>query len=469
MALRIYNTLSKKVEEFKTIKPREVKMYTCGPTVYNHAHIGNLRAYIVSDLLRRFLKYEGFKVTHVMNLTDVDDKTIKGAKNAEIPLREFTEQYAKLFFEDLQALNIELVEKYPRATDHVAEMAQIIDALSEKGFAYEGKDGSVYFAISKFKNYGQLAGLDKQSLQAGASGRVAKDEYGRENISDFALWKKWDEDDGEVFWETSSGKGRPGWHIECSAMSTKYLGASFDVHLGGVDLIFPHHTNEIAQSEAAFGKKFVNYWVHNEHLLVDGRKMSKSLGNFYTLRDLVAKDVDPIAFRYLMLASHYRKQTNFTWSAMHSAQNTVEKLRQFVEFLEGVKTKGKTNKDVARACADFLKAFEKALENDLDTSSALAALHELVHAVNKHADDLGESDARDVLTVLRRADSVLGVLSKREKKSSLSKSRIEELLAQREKLKMEKRFVEADAIRSELRAKGIVVEDTRSGPRWHVS
>ncbi|MEM7819165.1 MAG: cysteine--tRNA ligase, partial [Candidatus Aenigmatarchaeota archaeon] len=291
MVLKLFNTLTRKKEVFKPIKKNEVRMYTCGPTVYDFAHIGNFRTYVWQDILKRWLLFKGFKVKHVMNLTDIDDKTIKGAREQGISLREFTEKYIKAFFEDSKTLNLLPADVYPRATEHIREIVELIKILIEKGYAYKGEDGSIYYDISKFKDYGKLSKLKIKELKAGA--RVKSDSYTKEEAYDFALWKAWDPEDGEVFFETEIGKGRPGWHIECSAMSMKYLGETFDIHTGGVDLIFPHHENEIAQSEAATGKKFVNYWLHAEHLIVEGRKMSKSLGNFYTLRDLLAKGYDP--------------------------------------------------------------------------------------------------------------------------------------------------------------------------------
>ena len=288
----LFNTLTRRKEPFTPLEIGKVKMYTCGPTVYDYAHIGNFRAFLFEDLLKRWLLLQGFKVTHVMNLTDVDDKTIRGSQKQGLPLRQFTDFYIKAFFEDIKTLNILAADVYPRATDRIPEMVALIKTLMDKGYAYRGEDGSIYYCISKFPDYGKLSKLKTAELKAGA--RVSQDEYAKEEAQDFALWKAWTPEDGDVFWETELGKGRPGWHIECSAMSMKYLGETFDIHCGGVDNIFPHHENEIAQSEAASGKKFVNYWLHNEHLQVEGKKMSKSLGNYYTLRDLLAKQCDPV-------------------------------------------------------------------------------------------------------------------------------------------------------------------------------
>ncbi|RMF88331.1 MAG: cysteine--tRNA ligase, partial [Nitrospinota bacterium] len=316
--LKFYNSLTRRKEEFHPIEPGRVRMYTCGPTVYDYAHIGNFRAYIFEDILRRYLKYKGYQVTQVMNITDVDDKTIRESRRRGMSLKEFTSFYVQAFFEDLETLNIERAEYYPAATEHIDQMVALIKRLIENGHTYE-VDGSIYFRISTFPAYGRLAGLDAVQLQGGASGRVDADEYGKEDVRDFVLWKAWREEDGDVFWETELGKGRPGWHIECSAMSMHYLGEHFDIHTGGIDNLFPHHENEIAQSEAATKKPFVNYWLHCQHLLVNNAKMSKSLGNFYTLRDLLERGYKPKAIRYALLSTHYRQQHNFTFEGLAAA------------------------------------------------------------------------------------------------------------------------------------------------------
>ncbi|MEM7825323.1 MAG: cysteine--tRNA ligase, partial [Candidatus Aenigmatarchaeota archaeon] len=343
MSLKLYNTLTRKKEVFKPIRKNEVRMYTCGPTVYDFAHIGNFRTYVWQDILKRWLLYKGFRVIHVMNITDIDDKTIKGSRSQGISLKEFTEKYTEAFFKDSESLNLLPANFYPRATQHIKEIVELIKILIRKGYAYKSEDGSIYYNISKFKSYGKLSKLKIKELKAGA--RVKLDSYTKEEAYDFALWKAWDPEDGDVFFETDIGKGRPGWHIECSAMSMKYLGETFDIHTGGVDLIFPHHENEIAQSEAATGKKFVKYWLHAEHLIVEGRKMSKSLGNFYTLRDLIGKGYNPISIRYLLLSTHYKQQLNFTFESLESAKNTVESLFNFLLKLKEIK-EGKENKQV---------------------------------------------------------------------------------------------------------------------------
>ncbi|MFQ6121067.1 MAG: cysteine--tRNA ligase, partial [Methanosarcinales archaeon] len=325
MTLKIYNTLSAQKEIFKPLKANYVGMYSCGPTVYDYAHIGNLRAYTFADLLRRYLEYKGYKVKHVMNITDLDDKTINKAKKEGVSLKEYTERYAKLFFEDIELLNLKKAHVYPRVTEHIKEMVEMIKILIEKGYAYK-KNGSIYYKISNFKEYGKLSKIDLSKVVIGAS--VDADEYEKEDVRDFALWKA--KREGEPFWKTEIGEGRPGWHIECSAMSTKYLGPTLDIHTGGVDNIFPHHENTRAQSEAANGKPFVRYWMHCEHLLVNNKKMSKSIGNIYTLRDLLKKGYNAKALRMVFISTHYRSKLNFTEKSMQSAANTLKKLNLFV-------------------------------------------------------------------------------------------------------------------------------------------
>jgi len=459
--LKVYNTLTRKKEVFHPINESEVTVYSCGPTVYNFSHIGNCRSFIFADILRRYLKYKGYKVKHVRNLTDVDDKTIKGSMNEHVSLREFTEKYTKLFFEDMKTLNVENVEYNPKATEHIKEMVELIKKLLEKGYAYKTDDG-IYFKISKFKNYGKLAHLDLEGLKSGAT--VKTDEYDKENVSDFALWKFWDEADGNVFWETEIGKGRPGWHIECSAMSTKYLGETIDLHTGGVDLIFPHHQNEIAQSEAANDKKFVNYWMHCEHLLVDGKKMSKSLGNFYTLRDVLAKGYSAKAVRYLLLSMSYRQQLNFTFEALEASDNAIKRLKDFILKLRSIKTDNE-NKNVESLIKKVEKQFEKAMDDDLNTSEALAAVFDFMKEINVLMMDnkIGTTNAGEILRVMNDFDGVLGVLDFEEEKIDID---IEKMIQQREEARKKRDFATADRIRDELKQKGIVLEDTPQGVRW---
>jgi len=455
--LKLYNTLTRKKEEFKPIKKDYVRLYSCGPTVYDFAHIGNFRAYIFSDLLRRYLKYKNYKVKQIMNLTDVDDKTIKGSRKEGVVLAEYTLKYKEAFFEDIKKLNIENVEFYPEATKHIKEMVVLIKTLLNKKYAYKSDDGSIYYDISKFKNYGKLAHLDMKGLKKGA--RVKHDEYEKEKTHDFALWKAYDEEDGDVFWKTELGKGRPGWHIECSAMSMKYLGESFDIHTGGVDLIFPHHENEIAQSEAATKKKFVKYWIHNEHLLVDGKKMSKSLGNFYTLRDILKKGYNPKAIRYLLLSTHYRQKLNFTFKVLEAAKNSIDRLNNFVFNLKNIK-ETKDNKEVSALIKKVKEEFEKEMDDDLNISKALAVIFDFMRDVNKLI--ISKKDAKEIYNVMFNFNKVLGVLEEKEEKIS---KEIQDLINEREKARKNKDYKKADEIRNELRKKGFIIEDTKEGPR----
>ena len=461
-----FNTLTRRKEKFVPIESGKVRMYTCGPTVYDYAHIGNFRAFVFEDLLKRLLEYRGFKVTHVMNLTDVDDKTIRGSQKQQVPLAQYTEHYAKAFFEDINALNIEPADYYPKATSHIPEMVALVKRLMQNGYGYRGQDGSIYYAISKFKNYGKLSHIKVAELKAGA--RVKTDEYTKEEAQDFALWKAWTPEDGDVFWETELGKGRPGWHIECSAMSVKYLGETFDIHCGGIDNMFPHHENEIAQSEAATGKKFVNYWLHNEHLLVEGRKMAKKFGNFYTLRDLLANGYDPIAIRYLLLSAHYRAQFNFTFEALDAAGVAVERLRNFVRRLQDAQGEGSSGK-VAELLRGVQQGFGEAMDDDLNVSVALAVLFDFVREMNVLLDDcvVSKNEADEVVAVLKRFDGVLGVVGEVEAEEALPKE-AEVLIAKREAARKAKDWATADALRVRLSELGVVVEDTAQGVRWRL-
>lgn len=431
-----------------------------GHAVYDYAHIGNFRAYIVTDLLKRYLKYKGFKVKHIMNITDVDDKTIKGSRKEGISLKEYTSKYEKYFFEDIEALNIEKADFYPRATEHIKEMVLLIKRLLKKKVVYKAQDG-IYYSIKKFKDYGKLAHLDLKGLKAGA--RVSQDEYDKENVQDFALWKFWNKEDGNVFWENKLEKGRPGWHIECSAMSMRYLGETFDIHSGGVDLIFPHHENEIAQSEGATGKKFVKYWIHNEHLLVDGKKMSKSLGNFYTLRDILKKGYNKKAIRYLLLATHYRQKLNFTFEALKSAENTLKKLNDFIKRLK--EEKGESKKEISTLIKKVRLDFEKAMDNDLNISEALAAIFDFESEIGTLIKNnaLGKENAEKALKLIKEFDSVLGIFDFKEEK--LDKE-IENLIKERDKARKSGNWKKADEIRNILKKKGIILEDTKHGTRW---
>ncbi|MEM3154064.1 MAG: cysteine--tRNA ligase [Candidatus Woesearchaeota archaeon] len=473
--MKFYNTLTRKKEEFKPIVKGLVRMYTCGPTVYSHVHIGNLRTFVFEDVLRKWLEYRGFKIKQVKNITDVDDKTIRDSQKEKMPLKEFTEKYTKAFFEDIDALNIKRAEAYPKATEHIPEMVAMIKLLLDKGVAYKASD-AIYYSIAKFKNYGQLARIDVSKLVAGASGRITADEYDKENVADFALWKFWDEKDGNVFWETEIGKGRPGWHIECSAMSAKHLTEAFanstfnpekfqtiDIHTGGIDLVFPHHQDEIAQTEACTGKKFANYWLHSEHLLVDGRKMSKSLGNFYTLRDLLAKGYNPVSIRYLLLATHYRQKLNFTLEALDAATVAVQRVNDFMLRLKEAHGE-KNNAEIHDAIQKSRLQFEQSLDDDLEVSPALAAVFGLMNTINKHLDDhtLSKQDAESAIQFLEDVNKILGILVKEEKLSP----ELQKLVDEREKARQIKNWARADELREELKEKGIAVEDTPHGQRW---
>jgi cysteinyl-tRNA synthetase len=466
LGIRFFNTLTREKERFVPLEPGKAGMYTCGPTVYDYAHIGNFRTFLFEDLLRRWLEFRGFRVLQVMNLTDVDDRTISAAKKQGIPLAEHTKQFIDAFFDDLKSLNVERAEHYPRATEHVPEMVALIKKLLDKGFAYRAEDGSIYFDISKWKDYGKLSKFKVDELKAGA--RVKADDYEKAEAEDFALWKAWTEEDGPVSWDTEIGRGRPGWHIECSAMSMKYLGETFDIHTGGVDNMFPHHENEIAQSEAATGKKFVNYWLHCEHLLVEGKRMAKRFGNYYTLRDLLGKGYDPMAVRYLLISTHYRQQFNFTFEGLAAAKSAVERLTNFVRRLSEVSGSG-SGEEAKQLVMKVRKDFEEAMDDDLNIGQALAALFEFVRDVNNLIDSgkLGKSEAEEVRGLMVTFDKVLGVIGEVKAEVSLPRE-TQELISAREEARKAKDWKRADEIRVQLRQMGIVVEDTAQGVRWHV-
>jgi cysteinyl-tRNA synthetase len=461
MSLRLFNTLTRQKEEFISIEPGKVKMYSCGPTVYDFAHIGNFRAYVVADLVKRYLKYKGYEVKQVVNLTDVDDRTIKGSQEKQFPLNEYTKRYKEAYFQDVKSMNIEMADIYSEATAHIKEMVELVKKLLEKGHAYQ-LAGSIYYKISTFKDYGKLSKMKREDLKAGA--RISKDTYEKEEVGDFALWKGWDEEDGEVFWETEIGKGRPGWHIECSAMSMKYLGKHFDIHTGGVDLIFPHHENEIAQSEGVTSEKFVNYWIHNEHLLVEGRKMSKSLGNFYTLRDLLEKGYNPMAIRYLLIATYYRQQLNFTFEGLDGARNALQRLYDFIDRLKDVKSQ-KSHPEVEEILKEAQKGFEEAMDDDLNVSAALGKIFDLVKEINKFIDegDFSSQDAEKTSALIERFDSVLGILKREE---ITLDEKVVELIQKRNQARKDKKWEEADRIRKEIEALGIILEDSPEGTKW---
>ena len=457
MTLKLYNTLTRKKEVFKPLKGNLVGIYSCGPTVYDFAHIGNYRAYLATDILKRYLRHKGFKVKHVMNITDVDDKTIAASQREGISLSEYTERYTKAFFEDIKTLNIEEADVYPRATENIKEMAALIKKLVDKGYAYKTDNGSVYYDISKFKNYGKLSHTKIKELKVGA--RVSQDSYEKENAKDFALWKGYTAEDGDVSWETEIGKGRPGWHIECSAMSIKYMGETFDIHSGGVDLVFPHHENEIAQSEAATGKKFVNLWFHNEHLLVDNKKMAKSFGNFYTLRDLFIKGYEAKPVRYLLISSHYRQKLNFSFEGLEAAKNAIERLQNFI--LKLMEEKGREdNKKIKKLIDDAGKKFEEKMDDDLNISEALAVVFSFITDINK--EKISKKNADDILKLMKEFDSVLGIID--FKKENIP-GEILQLVEERENARKNREWEKADKARKEIKEKGFIVEDTKEGAR----
>ncbi len=457
--IRFYNTLTRQKEEFTPLSSGEVRMYTCGPTVYDFAHIGNFRAYVWEDLLRRTLKARGFRVTHVMNITDVDDKTIRGASAAGVSLDDFTQRYIDAFFEDLDALGVERAEIYPRATRHIQEMVALIRTLRDKGHAYESK-GSFYFRLDTFPAYGRLAGLDREGMIANF--RVDSDEYEKDDVRDFVLWKAHKE--GEPCWETELGVGRPGWHIECSAMSMKYLGESFDLHTGGSDNIFPHHENEIAQSEAATGHPFVRVWMHCAHLVVNGEKMSKSKGNFYTLRDLLGLGYDARAIRYLLVSQHYRKPINFTLEGISWAGTNLHRLGDCVRRLGTAAAPGR-NEALAETTLVLRERFHESLDDDLNSAAAMGFVFELVREINAAADrgELPEENARELRDFFGEVSAIFGL---ELLPSDRLDAEVEALVQRREELRKTRRFAEADAIRDELLGRGILLEDTPSGVRW---
>lgn len=443
--LQLHNTKTKQDEEFVPIKDGEVSMYSCGPTVYNYAQIGNHRAFLFNDILKRSLLFLGYQVNHVMNITDVDDKTIRDSQAAGKSLSEFTQFYTNEFNKEMNMLNILPVDTQALATDHIDNMVQMIETLKEKGFAYTGEDGSTYFDISKYPQYGALSGVDMSAAEQTQS-RIAADEYTKDSPQDFALWKAWTPEDGDNFWETSLGKGRPGWHIECSAMSTHFLGNHFDIHTGGIDLTFPHHENEIAQSVCCTGEPFVNYWLHNEHILVDGTKMAKSAGNFYTLRDIVDKGYSPLDYRYFVLSAHYRTKTNFTWEALDAARTARQKLTRLVR---DISEEGNVNET-------YVQQFTQALEDDINTPKALATVWEL-------AKDDKVSPQNKKATILY-FDGVLGLDLESEDVEETPQE-VLDIIAERDTARDAKDFAKSDELRDTLVEMGYEVHDTLEGTR----
>jgi cysteinyl-tRNA synthetase len=467
MGFKLFNTLSRSVQDFSPLAPPKVGMYCCGPTVYDFAHIGNWRTFVFADLVRRWLEFKNFQVTHVMNITDVEDKIIRGVREKKMSLRKFTGQYEAAFLEDMKALNCREPHVKPRATEHIPQIIALIEKLLARGIAYQAADGSVYFSIEKYRgcgcHYGQLLKLNFDEMRAGE--RVKSDEYAKESIADFALWKSRVPEDGEVFWPSPFGEGRPGWHIECSAMSTQILGDSFDLHLGGEDLIFPHHEDEIAQSEGATGKPFVKYWLHGAHLLVEGKKMSKSLGNFFTLRDLLAKGYTGREVRYLLLSAHYRETFNFTLDGLQGAKPALARIDECVSKLHELAAPSNIAlSDQALPASDVLTEFTNALDNDLNISAAWGTVFTWVTESNKRIaeNSMSPPDAAMALTTWEKIDSVLGIGTRPDAEIP---PEISSLLEARQAARKAKDFKKSDSIRDELKAKGWTIEDTPKGPK----
>jgi len=491
MPLRLFNTMSARVEEFDSLQPNEVRMYACGPTVYDYGHIGNFRTFVAVDVLQRFLRQSGYKVRYVMNITDVDDKIIRNSARDGVPVRQYTEKYENAFLEDAATLNIQQ-PALVRATEHIPAMASFIARLEHKGFAYRTDDGSYYFRIAKFPAYGKLSKKDFAGMEDGA--RVDVDEYEKDNARDFALWKA--PKPGEASWDTAIGPGRPGWHIECSVMSMEELGETFDLHAGGEDLIFPHHENEIAQSESLTGKTFANFWFHARFLLVEGEKMSKSLGNFYTPRDLVLMGHKPSSIRYLLTSVPYRHQLNFTFDGLKQAATSVDRLRNFRLRLSQGQFPAGANEAMAKLARETVERMKSALEDDLNTAQAQAAIFEMVRTANAAFDagEIKKDDVSPLFVAIEKFDEIFAVLADddvpkmkailewarstgREKDISkelqdlvgsgaLSDAEVEKKIADMNAARAERKFKESDALRAELTAAGIIVENTKDGVRW---
>ncbi len=460
--LYLHNTLSRQREPFDVPDGQPVRIYSCGPTVYDFAHIGNLRTFLFNDILARYLRYKGHETHQVMNITDVDDKTIAGAQAEGVSLQDYTRRYEQYFFEDLETLRVEPAWKYPRATEHVEEMIQLVATLLDKGHAYE-REGSVYFDISSWPQYGRLSGTDVAQAGACSLSRMDADEYDREQVRDFALWKASKED--EPSWDSPWGRGRPGWHIECSVLSMKYLGPTIDIHTGAVDLIFPHHENEIAQSEAATGKPFCRFWLHPAHLIVEGRKMAKSLRNFFTLRDLLEQGFEPMAIRHQLLSAHYRHQLDFTMKSLGESTQALHRLWDFVDRLNSSSAAGPHNQWISDAVATARADFESAMDSDLNVPGATGAVFSLMSEVNTPLTEgnLDGANVSEVSDFLSRADAVLGYIA--HEKEALDPA-VETLIREREDARAQKEWARADEIRGKLAEMGIIIEDTPDGTHW---
>ena len=462
--LKFRNTLSGKVEEFRPMREGEVRFYYCGPTVWAYGHLGNFRSAIAADIVRRYLKFKGFKVTHVMNITDVEDRIIAKSQEAGLTIDDYTAEYIEALWEDFDALGCERPEIVPRATRHIPEMVSLIEKLIASGHAYES-EGSVYYRIASFPEYGKLSKINFAGNIAGASDRIDTDRYEKEDARDFALWKE-PASAEEPAWDSSIGRGRPGWHIECSAMSMKYLGETFDIHAGGIDLVFPHHENEIAQSEGATGKEFVRYWIHFEHLKVEGETMSKSKGNYYTFRDVAAKGYSAGAVRYFLLSVPYNKQINFTFDALAGAEKTVASLRDFRARLGEAKTPPGMNEALHEATLGAAREFEEGMDDDLNTSVALAVIHNLTRVVNTALarKKLQEDNKVELTELLKRFDTVLNIFG--DEQREMLDSEIQNLIDERQEARRRRDFARGDEIRDELAGRGIILEDTKDGVRW---
>ena len=462
--LRFRNTLTGSVDEFRPMREGEVGFYYCGPTVWNYGHIGNFRSAVAADILRRYLKFKGYKVTHVMNITDVEDRIIAESQKAGKSIDDYTAMYIDALWEDSDALGCERPDIVPRATRHIPEMVELIEKLLASDHAYRS-DESIYYRIASFPEYGKLSKINFAGNIAGASERIQKDKYDKEDARDFALWKE-PATETEPAWDAPIGRGRPGWHIECSAMSMKYLGETFDIHAGGIDLVFPHHENEIAQSEGATGKQFVRYWIHFEHLKVDGETMSKSKGNYYTFRDITARGFSPAAIRYFLLSVPYNKQLNFTFDALAGAEKTVASLRDFRARLSEAKTEPGKNEKLSEAAARALREFEAGMDDDLNTSIALAAVHNLSREVNTALarKQVKAEDQRELLAAIDRFDTVLNIFG--EQQREMLDSEVQSLIDERQEARRRRDFGRADEIRDELSSRGIILEDTKDGVRW---
>lgn len=467
MPIQFYNSLTHRVEPLDPIHPGKIGMYTCGPTVYNYAHIGNFRCYAFEDILKRTLLASGLKVRHVMNLTDVDDKTIRGSQAEHLPLGEFTRKYKDAFFQDIKTLRMIPADVYPAATETIPEMIELIQKLFDKGIAYQAEDKSVYFSIAKWPHYGQLVKIDRDAMRVGV--RVKMDEYAKDSMADFALWKAWDQADGDVWWDSPWGRGRPGWHIECSAMSSKYLGKTFDLHCGGVDNMFPHHEDEIAQSEAANGCRFVNMWMHCAHLMVENQKMSKSLGNFYTLKDILDKGYSGREIRYVLIGTYYRQSLNFSFQALEEARGNLQRIDAFRERLQDVAKHGAEGDATPEQAAAFEKAvaaFLAALQDDLNVSAGLGVLFDFLRESNRELDAgaFTAADARGALEALGKMDEVLAVMEPDASELKVPEE-IQKMADERQAARAAKDWAKADLLRKAIDEAGWIVKDTPKGPQ----